>query len=88
MNFFTYVLKSEVAEKSYVGSTNDLDRRLSEHNNGKSIYTSRYKPWKLIYKEEFPTPEEARLREKYLKSKSGRKFLKNVVFKNNPSSQH
>ena len=81
MNFFVYILKSEVAEKSYVGSTNDLDRRIVEHNSGKSNYTSRYKPWKIIYTEVFSTLNEARLRERYLKSKAGRKFLKNVVFK-------
>lgn len=81
MSFYVYVLKSEIAEKSYTGSTDDLKRRLDEHNSGKSTYTSRYKPWKIIYTENFPTILEARSREKYLKTRAGRMFLKNVVFK-------
>ena len=62
-------------------STNDLERRLFEHNSGKSKSTNRYKPWRVIYTEEHPSEEEARLREKYLKSKNGRQFLKKEVFK-------
>lgn len=82
MPYFVYVLKSEIAEKSYVGFSSDINRRLWEHNNGKSAYTSRYMPWKIIYFEEFTTAIEASSREKFLKSRSGRTFLKNVVFKN------
>jgi putative endonuclease len=85
MCYFVYVLKSEHYPKSYVGSTNDLNRRLVEHNAGKSSYTSQFKPWKMIYTEEFSDEKGARNREKYLKSKTGRKFLKDVVFGNNPS---
>lgn len=83
---YVYVLKSKVAKKSYVGSTDNLERRLSEHNNGKSLYTSKYLPWEIIYTEEFQTLKEARDKEKYLKTRSGRRFLKNVVFKSNPVS--
>lgn len=85
MRYFVYVLRSVTYPKSYVGSTDNLERRLGEHNKGKSFYTSRYKPWKILYTEEFPSLKEARAREKYLKSRGGRRFLKDVVFINHPS---
>ena len=78
MSCHVYVLKSNRHDKSYVGSTNDLERRLSEHNNGKSAYTSKYKPWSIIYTEEFSVLKEARERERYLKGRSGRRFLKKI----------
>ena len=77
--FYVYVLKSINYNKSYVGFTNDPIRRLLEHNKGKSIYTSIYKPWEMVYKEEYSTGKEARKREKYLKSSAGRKFLKKII---------
>jgi putative endonuclease len=76
--YFVYVLKSMSAKKSYVGHTDNLDRRLEEHNSGKSNFTSRFLPWELIYKEEFHALQEAVKREKYLKSQVGRKFLKTL----------
>ncbi|OGD31042.1 hypothetical protein A2W60_01145 [Candidatus Azambacteria bacterium RIFCSPHIGHO2_02_46_12] len=76
--FLVYVLKSAVASKSYVGLTDDLQRRIHEHNSGKHFYTRRHKPWVVIYKEQFDTFADAKDREKYFKSTSGRRFLKKV----------
>ncbi len=76
--WFVYILKSEIYNKSYVGSTNNFDRRLSEHNSGKGIYTRRYKPWKLIKLEEYSTYAEARKREYFLKTGVGRNELKTI----------
>jgi putative endonuclease len=60
-----------------VGSTVDIKRRLYEHNySGKSVYTKRYRPWIIIYQEEYNNLMEARKREKYLKSAAGRRFIK------------
>jgi len=78
--YWVYVLQSEKFAKSYVGYTDNVQRRLSEHNAGKSNFTSKYKPWKLKHIESFNLKGEAIKREKFLKSKSGRKFLKDVVF--------
>jgi len=78
VNYFLYILKSETAVKSYVGITNNLKRRLSEHNSGKHFYTKRYCPWVMIYNEKYDSLKEARSREKYLKSASGRRFLKEL----------
>jgi predicted GIY-YIG superfamily endonuclease len=81
MKYFTYVLKSINFSKSYVGMTHDIHQRLLEHNSGKSFYTRRYLPWVVIHTEEYDNLHEARKREMYLKSASGRKFLKKL-FKN------
>ena len=77
--FIVYVLKSTIAEKHYVGFTENLSRRLIEHNSGKSKFTSGYIPWKVIYTEEVPDRTQARAREKYLKTAGGKRFLKYKV---------
>lgn len=78
MIYFIYILRSKNFKKSYVGITNDLKRRLKEHNSKKSFYTKRYVPWEIIYSEKYDNLESARKREKYLKSSAGRKFLKEI----------
>lgn len=80
--YIVYVLKSKNFPKSYVGITDNLERRLNQHNDSNSFYTKRYIPWFVIYKEECENRVEARVREKYLKSAAGRKFLRKNIFKN------
>ena len=55
--------------------TQDLVRRLAEHNAGKSKFTSGYSPWEVVYQETNSTTVEARAREKYFKTAAGRRFL-------------
>lgn len=83
MKSYVYLLLSLKDRRSYLGSTNDLQRRLFEHNNGKSISTRHRRPLKLIYFEEYRTLLEARNREKYLKTKIGRKELAEIFKKIN-----
>ena len=66
--YYVYLIKSEKRDEIYVGSTNDLKRRLNEHNNGLSISTKRYMPWKLIYYEAYRIEADARNREAGLKN--------------------
>ncbi len=80
-NYFLYILRSTVFNKSYTGITNNLDRRIKEHNSKKHFYTKRHCPWIMIYNEKYDNLEETRKREKYLKSASGRKFLKELFSK-------
>lgn len=75
--FYTYVLKSEKDGKLYTGSTNDLRKRLIQHNTGKSTYTKGRGPFKIIYYEACLLEEKARSREVYLKSGMGKRYLKN-----------
>jgi len=79
--FTVYILKSTVFKKSYVGYTGDISRRLVEHNSGKGNYTKKYMPWVVVHMEKFQEEYEAKKREKYLKSKTGRNFLKTVFSK-------
>jgi putative endonuclease len=76
MPFFVYILKSESTGNSYVGHTSNLEKRLNEHNNGRTPSTRNKKPWKLVYKEEFPNRSQAVRRETYFKSIKGRMELK------------
>ena len=60
----------------YVGQTRDLKMRLHEHNSGKCVYTQRYKPWRIVSYHAFAEERKAMAFEGYLKSGSGRTFLK------------
>jgi putative endonuclease len=76
MPYFIYVLKSESTHSSYVGHTSNLEKRLVEHNNGKSLSTRGKRPWRLVYNEECTTRSEAVSRERYFKSVKGRLELR------------
>ncbi len=62
-----------------VGFTENLERRVSEHNSGKTKSTKGYRPWKLVYKEVCKTRLEARKREKFLKSGAGKTIIKEYL---------
>jgi len=76
--FYAYILKCITDGSLYKGHTDDLEKRLKQHNSGKSDYTSRKGSWKIVYYEEFITREEAIKREKYFKSAAGRRFIKKL----------
>jgi putative endonuclease len=80
--FYTYILLSEVANKTYTGHTDNLEKRLNEHNNGKGTFSRRYKPWKIIYSEKFSYEIESIKREKYFKTAAGRRWMKKNIFNN------
>ena len=75
--FYTYLLRSKIDGHLYTGSTNDLRKRLKEHNLGKSNYTKKHVPFEIIYYEACKSEEDARSRELYLKSGMGKRYLKN-----------
>ena len=76
MFFYTYVLESKIKKKLYIGYTGDLIKRVKEHNLGLNQSTKPYKPWKLIYYEASLDQEDAKRREKYLKTSQGGRLLK------------
>jgi len=77
MYYYVYILESlNYPEKYYTGYTTDIKKRLVKHNEGGSIYTSLYKPWKVKTAIAFNDKEKAIHFEKYLKSHSGRAFVK------------
>jgi putative endonuclease len=77
--FYTYVLVSQTSGRRYIGHTDDLDRRLAEHNDPKhnlrKYTTLLVGPWQLLYNEVHDTRSEAMRREKWLKSGVGREWL-------------
>lgn len=75
-SYYTYILRSDIDGRLYKGHTDDVEKRLKEHNTGKTKSTKGYIPWKLVYIETFKTKQEAILREKYFKTGSGRELLK------------
>ncbi|MCF8468144.1 MAG: GIY-YIG nuclease family protein [Sneathiella sp.] len=74
---YVYILQSiDFPEHFYVGLTIDLNKRLAQHNNGGSIHTNKFKPWKIQTIIRFDDASKAEAFEKYLKSGSGRAFAK------------
>ena len=72
---YTYVLESLKDHKRYVGYTNNLQKRLKEHNQGKSFSTAPRLPFKLIYCEVCLNEDDARRREHFFKQTKGRRFI-------------
>lgn len=75
--YYTYILQSQTySDRIYIGQTDNISQRLYVHNTGGSPHTAKYKPWKLISSISFESKEKAIEFEKYLKSGSGRAFIK------------
>jgi putative endonuclease len=83
MIFSVYVIKSQLTCKIYIGQTNNLHKRIIQHNDPNchlSLYTKYNKgPWKLVYNESFSSRKEAMIRERQLKSSRGRSFIKQQI---------
>jgi len=78
--YFTYVLKSLVDNKHYIGSTDSVEERLKRHNGGRVKSTANRRPFELITYFGFQSKQRAQDLERYLKRGSGRAFLKKRVF--------
>jgi putative endonuclease len=74
-----YILHSKKLDWYYVGFTNDLSRRLTEHNRIKGKYTDSGIPWVLVYKESYALKKVAMDREKFIKSQKSKKFITELV---------
>lgn len=75
--YYTYVLLSQKDGRWYTGSSGDLRDRLDQHNKGQNFSTKNRGPFKILYYEACWDRDDAEAREKFLKSGSGKKFLKN-----------
>jgi putative endonuclease len=74
--YYFYTLQSQINDKLYKGTTNDLKKRVKEHNSGKVKSTKPYRPWKLIYYEAHRNKTLARKTEIFYKTGQGRRQLK------------
>ncbi|MBI5134810.1 GIY-YIG nuclease family protein [Candidatus Uhrbacteria bacterium] len=79
MPWFVYVLQSQQDQRLYVGMTRNIQQRFAEHSAGYVFSTKGYRPWTLVYQERCDARPEARKREKYLKSGSGKEWLKSFL---------
>ncbi len=77
--YYVYAIKSELRNYIYVGLTNNIERRVDEHNSGYNKTTKPYRPFLLFYTKELETRVEARAHEKYLKGASGKRFLRSLL---------
>ena len=75
--FYVYILQSEVdPHRFYTGLTDDLRTRLKNHNSGRILHTSKWKPWQVKTYIALCDRDRAARLERYLKSASGRAFIK------------
>ena len=73
--FKTYIVYSSTLDRYYTGHTNDLRRRLEEHNRGKTQYMAKGVPWMLVYSKEFATRSDAMKLESSIKKRGAKRFL-------------
>ena len=77
--FTTYILRNTSSGRHYIGSTNDIKRRLTEHNRGQTKSTNQNGTWILIHFEEFETAIEAKRREREIKTYKGGNAFKKLL---------
>ena len=77
--FFIYILRSRQTLRYYVGSTENIEERLVQHNSGKSKSTRAGVPWELIRTETFETRSDAVLRERKIKARGIARYLSDIV---------
>ena len=78
--YYVYILLNKTKTRTYTGVTDDVDKRLTDHNAGRVKSSSPYRPYKIVHLESFKTMSEARQKEKFYKSTIGRRKLKKMVF--------
>ncbi|MBI2644067.1 MAG: GIY-YIG nuclease family protein [Candidatus Wildermuthbacteria bacterium] len=77
--FYVYILQSQKNKSLYIGYTSNLKQRFEEHNNGKSLSTKPFRPYKLIFYEAFFSRPDAKHREEYLKSGLGLRTMRKML---------
>ena len=79
--FWTYILEN-LQGRFHVGSTDDLERRVAEHNASdgpKSKYTAKHGPWRLVWAESHPTRSDAMRRERRIKSRKSATWIRKYL---------
>ena len=87
--FYVYILRSKKSpQQIYKGFSIDLKERFKRHNAGESVYTNKFRPWKLIFYACFEYKDTAKKFEKYLKSASGIAFLRKRLIKQSKGEEN
>lgn len=77
--WYVYVLRSQKDQMFYIGSTNDLERRVQQHQRGENVSTAKRLPIELIYFEGHRSKDDALRREKYFKTTKGKITLRQML---------
>ena len=77
--FYTYIIYSTTNDKYYIGQCEDLEKRLSDHNNSRSAYTKSGKPWVLKWSKQWDARSEAIAEERRIKKKKSRKYVEWLI---------
>jgi putative endonuclease len=76
--YTTYILFSNITGRYYTGQTIDLNRRMEEHNRGKTPFLARGCPWIIVFSRQHQTRKEAIKLEKYIKKRGAERFLSDL----------
>jgi putative endonuclease len=76
---YLYILQSEINGRYYIGSTDNVERRLIEHNSGKTRSLKYLRPLKIVFKQEFADGTQAHRAELKLKSYKSRQVLESII---------
>ncbi|MFH0828835.1 MAG: GIY-YIG nuclease family protein [Candidatus Kerfeldbacteria bacterium] len=79
--YSAYIIQSTVDGRFYIGCTNDVHRRIHEHNSGYSRYTKPYVPWKLVFEKRCATLSEAKRLERTIKMKKSRISIQHYIMR-------
>ncbi len=79
--YYVYILLNETRTKTCTGVADDVNKRLKEHNKGKVKSSRPYRPYKIAHIESFETLSEAMEKEKFYKSTTGRRRLREMLFR-------
>jgi putative endonuclease len=79
MPFHAYLLQSETTGRFYIGHTENLTKRIFEHNSNRTLSIRNRGPWKLVHAEEYATRAEAARRERQIKKMKSRKWIENLA---------
>jgi len=79
MKYYLYILKSEIEDKYYTGISLNPEKRLKYHNSFEKGFTSRYRPWKIVFVKEYLSKKEALMAEKKIKSWKSKSMIQKII---------
>ena len=79
MAYYFYVLRSQTTGRFYTGHTENLTRRIFQHNNNRTVSIKNRGPWELFYSEEYPTRGEAAQRERHVKRMKSHAYIEELA---------
>jgi putative endonuclease len=79
MKYYLYILKSQSADKYYTGISQNPQRRLEYHNTLEKGFTSRYRPWRIVFVKEFNSKQEAMMMERKIKNWKNKKMIEKIL---------